>query len=78
MAHRPVEDVLRDHTPALIAIPGVVGTYSSTLDDGTPCIVVMVARHDPAIERRLPDRIEGYPVRLDVSGVIRALRDSSR
>ena len=65
--------MLADHTPELMAIPGVVGTYQGTLDDGTPCIKVMVVKRTRELERRIPDRLEGHPVRIDVTGVIRPL-----
>ncbi len=70
---RPLADVIRDSTEALLAIPGVVGLYEATLEDGRPCLKVMVAKRTRALERRIPREIEGYPVRLDETGVIRPL-----
>ena len=35
---RPIEAVLADHTPRLMAIEGVVGTYQGALDDGTDSV----------------------------------------
>jgi hypothetical protein len=39
-------------------------------------IRVMLARRDPALERRLPRDLEGWPVEIEVTGEIRALPDS--
>ena len=72
---RPIENVLRDHTAELMAIPGVVGVYQAALDDGTPCIKVMVVKKTRALAARIPNELEGYPVRIDVTGVIRPLGD---
>ncbi len=78
MPQRPIAEVLAAHTPELMALPGVVGTAQGARRDGAPVIVVMIARHDAALERRIPKRLEGWPVRIDVTGEIRALPDSGR
>ncbi len=70
---RPIENVQRDHTDELMAIPGVVGVYLGALDDGTPFIGVMVVERTPELARRIPKEIEGHPVRIDVTGEIRPL-----
>jgi hypothetical protein len=78
MPERPIADVLATHTPELMALPGVVGTAQGARRDGAPVIVVMLARHDPDLERRLPRVLEGWPVRIEVTGEIRAMPDSAR
>ena len=70
---RPIEQVLADHTPALMKIPGVVGTYQGETPNGRPCIKVMVARDAPEIRAAVPRVLEGWPVEIDVTGEIRAL-----
>jgi hypothetical protein len=70
--------VLAAHTPELMKIPGVVGTAESQLGDGRPCILVLVARLTPELERRLPSTIEGWPVRIADTGEIHAMPDSAR
>jgi hypothetical protein len=78
MPARPLAEVLAAHTPELMALPGVAGTYQGAAPDGSPVIVILLVRHDPALERRLPRSLEGWPVRLEVSGEIRAMPDSAR
>ena len=73
MTPRPIEDVLRDHTPDLMARPGVVGTAQGE-DGGRPCIIVFVAKTTEALAKSIPREIEGYPVRIDETGEIRPLR----
>ena len=72
---RDASAVLADHDRELIALPSVVGVYVGLLDDGkTPCLKVMVEKKDPSLERLLPRRIEGHPVVIEITGVIRPMR----
>ena len=72
---RDASAVLADHDRELMALPGVVGVYVGLLDDDkTPCLKVMVKKKDPALERLLPRRIEGHPVIIEITGVIRPMR----
>lgn len=73
MPTRPIEEVLKDHTNSLMAIPGVVGVGQS-LCDGKDCIHVMVAKRTPELEKKVPKTIEGYAVELVETGVIRPLK----
>jgi hypothetical protein len=75
---RPIVEVLADHTPELMAIPGVVGTAESRTPDGRPCILVLLANDSAELRAKLPRELEGWPVILEVTGEIRAMPDSSR
>ncbi|HET7791506.1 MAG TPA: hypothetical protein VFK78_11995 [Gemmatimonadales bacterium] len=70
-ASRSIEAVLAAHTGSLMAVPGVVGTAIGRCD-GTPCIRVLLAAESDAARRRIPPTLEGYPVRVDVTGPFRA------
>jgi hypothetical protein len=70
---RPIEQVLAQHTPGFMAIPGVVGTAQGALESGEPCIQVLVASRTSEIERRIPRSLEGWPVVIVVTGEIRAM-----
>jgi uncharacterized protein (DUF362 family) len=78
MPERPIADVLASHTPELMAMPGVVGTYQGAGPDGTPTIVVMLASPDAGLERRIPRVLEDWPVVVEITGEIRAMPDSAR
>jgi hypothetical protein len=67
---KTIEDVLAAHTDSLMALPGVVGTAIG-LCDGTPCIRVFLAEASDAERRRIPQQLEGYRVRTEVTGEIR-------
>jgi hypothetical protein len=75
---RTLTAVLAAHTPELMAIPGVVGTAESRLEDGRPCVLVMVVRLTPELRGRLPKQLEGWPVRIEETGEIHAMPDSAR
>ena len=72
MPDRPLADLLRDHTKALMALPGVLGVGEGRRD-GVPCIVLLVTAASPEILAALPESLEGYPVEVEAVGEIRAL-----
>ncbi len=74
-SRRDINAVISDHDRELLALPGVVGVYVGLLDDDkTPCLKVMVKTKDPDLVRRIPQRIEGHPVVIEVTGEIRPFR----
>ena len=74
MATRDINDVLRAHDKELMAIPGVVGVYVGLKSDGkTQCLKVMAARKTPELVRKIPKSLEGYPVEVEETGVIRPM-----
>ena len=70
MTGRSIDQVLAAHTDSLMAVPGVVGTAIG-LCDGERCIKVLVADSNPETKRRIPDRLEGYRVLVEVTGTIK-------
>lgn len=69
---RSIDDVLAAHTPALLALPGVVGT-AVALCEGERCIKVLIADSSAAARARVPPRLEGFRVVVEVSGPLRPL-----
>lgn len=63
-------EVLERYTPGWTTVPGVVGTGAGTCD-GRPCIKVFVVERTPEVEQRIPGSAEGYPVVVEVTGVVR-------
>ncbi|MGH6692548.1 MAG: CARDB domain-containing protein, partial [Gammaproteobacteria bacterium] len=61
----------RRHTPALLDVPGVVGTAVG-LQDGKPAVLVLLERSGVG---GLPRTLDGVPVMLKVTGRIMALSD---
>ena len=68
---RPIQEVLQEHTRALMAIPGVEGVAQGERD-GQPCIRVFVSHRTKDMARRVPSSLEGYPVEITESGKLRA------
>ena len=75
-APRSIEAVLAEHSPRIMALPGVVAVGQGALPDGTPCVRVYLKAANAETERQIPKQIEGHPVVVEVSGEIRALPDS--
>jgi len=67
---RSIDEVLAAHTDSLMALPGVVGT-AIALCDGERCIKVFLADSNPDATTRIPPRLEGYRVVVEVTGTIR-------
>lgn len=65
-APKTIEAVLAAHNDSLMAVPGVVGTAIGRCDDA-PCIRILVIRVTDEVQRRIPGRLEGFPVRIDVT-----------
>ncbi len=72
MVSQTIQQVLQEHTNELMSIPGVVGTAEG-LCDGQPCIKVLVIKKTSEIEEKIPKIIEGYPVKIESTGEIKAL-----
>jgi len=70
VAARSIDEVLAAHTDSLMMLPGVVGTAVG-LCDGQRCIKVLLADTSAAAKARIPERLEGYRVVVEVTGVIR-------
>ena len=72
MPEKTVDTVLQEHNASLMAVPGVVGTAEGRCD-GKPCIKVYVREKTPEILKKIPPQLEGYPVTIQETGVIRPL-----
>ncbi|HWR83343.1 MAG TPA: hypothetical protein VN285_08570 [Candidatus Deferrimicrobium sp.] len=72
VARKTIEQVLADHTEHWMAIPGVEGTGIGECD-GAPCIVVMASRPASELEGKIPAQVEGYNVRIEITGEFKAL-----
>lgn len=65
-----IEQVLATHTDSLMSLPSVVGTAIG-ICDGQPCIRVFVTDSAVASGQMIPARLDGYLVRVDVTGPVR-------
>ncbi len=71
---RDINTVMEVHVNGLMAIPGVTGVAIGEMEDKTPCILVLVVEETDEINRRVPEVLEGHPVRILESGEIRPMR----
>ena len=71
MVSPKIEEVLKQNTNPLMSIPGVIGTGQG-LCDGKPCIKVFVIKKTAELDRKIPGEIEGYKVKIEETGILRA------
>lgn len=72
MAEMSITEALKQATPGLMKIEGVVGTARG-LCDGAPCIKVFVARKTPELLAQIPAVLAGHPVVIEETGPFKAL-----
>lgn len=68
-----ITKVLAKHTDSLLAIPGVVGTGEGR-HKGNPCVIVFVEKKSAALAKKIPKRLEEYPVVIREVGKVRPLK----
>lgn len=74
-----IDRAFEAHRKEWMAIPGVVGCYTTLAKDGRPCIRIMIEKRNSVLEKKIPPSIEGYPIELEESGAIQPLGgDSAR
>ncbi len=56
-----------------MALPGVIGTYQGALEDGRPCIVVLLLKGYAETRKSIPGEMEGHPVIVEETDPIRPL-----
>jgi len=68
-----IESVFEKYKGRLMAIQGVVGVGIGKYQ-GKPCIKVYIAKKTDKLLEQIPSDLEGYKVRTEETGEIRALR----
>ncbi|MCG8344391.1 MAG: hypothetical protein MI685_04400 [Chlorobiales bacterium] len=67
-----IKEVKRLHEAELLTLPDVVSVGIGKGEEGSAAIIVGLAKPNPETRARIPDRIDGYPVIVRLSGTIRA------
>lgn len=70
---KDINQVLNTHAKDLMEIEGVTGLFVGQTDKGEPCIKIMVIEKNENLEKIIPRFLEGYPVVIHESGVIRPM-----
>ena len=73
MSAKTIEEVLKEHTDEWMSIPGVVGMGIGELKE-KPCIKVFVVKKTEELNEKIPSQVDGYPVIIEETGEIRALK----
>src|SRR5262249_13712201 len=66
-----LREVKRRHSARLLSQPGVCGVDIERDETGQDVLTVHLDTDDPQVRERLPDQIEGYPVKFVKSGPFR-------
>ena len=66
-----IEEVKEKHAARLLTLPGVVSVGIGRGADGGKAIVIGLDRPRPETESKLPQLLEGYPLRVEVIGPVR-------
>jgi len=69
---KSIESVLKEQTPSLMALLGVVGTAQGKYR-GKPCIKVFIAKKSPELLGQIPPLLSGYRVIVEETGEFLAL-----
>lgn len=77
VAVRDINTVMETHASELMKISGVTGVAIGAQDDGTPCILVLILEDSDKIKAQIPEAIEGYQVKIMVSGQIEPMQGDS-
>ncbi len=64
------------HEEHLLSMEGVVSVGIGKEADGSPVIVVGLDRHRPETLGEIPAELEGFRIRVEIIGTVRALKDS--
>lgn len=66
-----IHEVKARHEKRVLALPGVVSMGIGRAEDGAPTIVVGLDRPRPDTVRRIPQVLEGHPVRVEIVGPLK-------
>ena len=73
MNKKSIEEVMNSHSDEIMALIGVTGIYIGQLENGKPCIVVLILKESEEPNKKIPKTLEGYPVKIEVSGEIKPM-----
>lgn len=67
-----VHEVKTKHSERFLALPGVVSVGVGRDGGGGEVIVIGLDRARPETQSKLPAQLEGYPVRVQIIGTVKA------
>ena len=70
---KPIEEVLKENTPHLMSISGVVGTAIGECN-GNPCIKVLVEKKTLILQQQIPSMLETWQVEIVETGEIKPMK----
>lgn len=71
---KSITEVLEQHTPQWLQLPGVVGTGEGRDPAGNPAIIIMTNVDAAEVQSKVPSSIESYPVIIEEVGDVKPLK----
>lgn len=71
MTHLSIEEVKARHELEIMKMEGVEGVGLSE-DEGKPCITIYISKKTDKLEKLQSQELEGYPVKLQYIGEVKA------
>jgi hypothetical protein len=68
-----IEDIKKKYTNRFLALPGVISVGIGKDPDGQSVIIIGLESPNPETEKKIPEALEGYPVRVEILGTVKAL-----
>ena len=68
-----IREVKARYEECILSLPGVLSVGIGLGADGSPVIIVGLDRTRAATIGEIPEELEGYPVRVEMVGKVRAL-----
>lgn len=68
-----IQDVKAKHEERILSLPGVVSVGIGRNPDGASVIIIGLDSQRPETVKNLPKVLEGYPVRIEMIGPLKAL-----
>jgi hypothetical protein len=70
---RSIQEVKTKYTNRLLALPGVISVGIGKDPEGQSVIIIGLESPHPETEKKIPKTLEGYPVRVEILGTVKAL-----
>lgn len=67
-----IQEVKARHAHRFLVLPGVVSVGIGLHADGHEAIIIGLDRPRPETQAQLPAQLEGYPVRVEIIGTVKA------
>ncbi len=69
---KTIQEVKNEHERRFLSLPGVVSVGIGQDPDGKPVIIVGLDKPRPKTEKKVPQKLDDFPVRIKIVGRVKA------